>query len=373
MKFALRHHDPPAHLRAFAEALADTMESRGHRRRSDPRDAGIVLNVFPPGEPAVHRRRSRAVFVVGITRAPGGADDLLAAGYPLLVRSLSNLLLLREPGRTPDRRGPDDGALADGPGPATHCVTPERGHYTVDGGGRDGHLDRVYRHVEPLATSTLVIENRFERDLPAQLREGDAGTEAIARAAARLDEWDLLPTPFPLEDVLPEEDRRHLRKLFGVGGLSYGNVSTRQEGDRFWMSASGVDKSRLREVGREILLVKGYDPGTNAMVVSVPPDVEPRRVSVDAVEHWMIYREHPEVQAILHVHAWMDGVPSTDMNYPCGTRELGEEVARHLRRAPDPSRAVVGLRSHGLTITGRSLDGIFERIRGRIRRQVPMG
>lgn len=363
MEFAVRHQDGTPDLSAFAEELAGTLESRGHRRRSDPDRAGMVLNVFDPDDPAVHRRRSRAVFVVGVTRLPESGDGLLSAGYPLLVRSLSNLLLLRD--REPDQ------AVAGG---VTHCVTPEQGHYTVDGDGEGGdHLDRVYRHVEPLATSTLVIENRFEADLPPELRDGDAGTEAIARAAARLDEWDLLPTPFPLEEVLSPEDRRHLEKLFGIGGLSYGNVSTRQEGDRFWMSASGVDKSRLREVGREILLVKGYDPEANAMVVSVPPDVEPRRVSVDAVEHWMIYREHPDVEAVLHVHAWMDGVPATEMNYPCGTRELGEEVARHVREAPDPSRAVVGLRNHGLTITGRSLDGIFERIRGRIRRQVPMG
>jgi hypothetical protein len=33
---------------------------------------------------------------------------------------------------------------------------------------------------------------------------------------------------------------------------------------------------------------------------------------------------------------------------------------------------VVGQRNHGLTITGRDLDEIFERIDGRIVRNVPM-
>jgi hypothetical protein len=33
---------------------------------------------------------------------------------------------------------------------------------------------------------------------------------------------------------------------------------------------------------------------------------------------------------------------------------------------------VVGQRNHGLTITGHSLDEIFERIDGRIVRKVPM-
>ena len=33
----------------------------------------------------------------------------------------------------------------------------------------------------------------------------------------------------------------------------------------------------------------------------------------------MIYRAHPDVGAILHIHAWMDGIVATDVNYPCGT------------------------------------------------------
>ena len=63
------------------------------------------------------------------------------------------------------------------------------------------------------------------------------------------------------------------------------------------------------------------------MLLRVPPDVEPRRVSVDAIEHWMIYREHPDVGAILHVHAWIEGTVATEINYPCGTVELAESVA----------------------------------------------
>jgi len=136
------------------------------------------------------------------------------------------------------------------------------------------------------------------------------------------------------------------------------------------MSASGVDKSNLREIGRDILMVKDYDPEKNAMILQVPPNIVPKRVSVDAIEHWMIYREHPEVGAIIHVHAWMEGVPSTQFNYPCGTYQLA--VAEKVREAPDPARAVVGLKNHGLTITGRSIDDILERIEGKLIPQVPM-
>lgn len=217
-----------------------------------------------------------------------------------------------------------------------------------------------------------MIENEFQRDLEPGLWEGDALTAEIAAAGRRIDELGLLPAPFPIEELLDEHDLRHVHRLYGIGGLSYGNLSARKDARRFWMSASGVDKTRLEIPGRDILLVSDYDADRGVIVLSVPPDVEPRRVSVDAIEHWMIYREHPGVGAILHVHAWIEGTVATEINYPCGTVELAESVAELVRRAPDPSRAVVGQRNHGLTITGHSLDEIFERIDGRIVRKVPM-
>ena len=163
-----------------------------------------------------------------------------------------------------------------------------------------------------------------------------------------------------------------MKRLYGIGGLSYGNLSARKDERRFWMSASGVDKSKLEVPGRDILLVSDYDEANGRMVLSVPPDVEPRRVSVDAIEHWMIYQAHPDVGAILHVHAWMEGIAATDINYPCGTQELAESVAELIDREPDPARAVIGLRNHGITATGESLTEILDRIESSILRQVPM-
>jgi ribulose-5-phosphate 4-epimerase/fuculose-1-phosphate aldolase len=133
-----------------------------------------------------------------------------------------------------------------------------------------------------------------------------------------------------------------------------------------------VNKGKLDVIGKDILLVSGFDPDAPAMILSVPPDIKPRRVSVDAIEHWMIYQEHPNVGAILHVHAWMDGIRSTEINFPCGTYQLAKAVADLIRQEPDPSRAVIGLKNHGVTITGISMDEIFERVGDKIIPQVPM-
>ena len=45
--------------------------------------------------------------------------------------------------------------------------------------------------------------------------------------------------------------------------------------------------------------------------------------------------EHPDVDAILHVHAWLEGIPATEVNYPCGTEEL---AAERRRSCSPPSR-----------------------------------
>jgi ribulose-5-phosphate 4-epimerase/fuculose-1-phosphate aldolase len=358
--FAGRHEDE--RFRWFTSGLRQVMGRHGHRHVDDPDGASLVVNCFPPEEPRPFRRRAQAVFVVSVTEIEGGeqtVEQAMPRGYPLLVRSLSNLLI---------------GLTGSDPAhPDAHFFTPEQGHYKVNGcPERDGFFENVYRRIEPLATSRLVINNVFDPDLPEELWEGDEVTESIRRAGKRLDSLDLLPAPFPIDEMLSERDRRHLKRLYGLGGLSYGNISARLDEERFWMSASGVDKSNLGEVGRDILLVKGYDEARGAMRISVPPHVEPRRVSVDAIEHWMIYHEHPEVGAILHVHAWIEGVPSTEFNYPCGTHELGEAVADIVRQHDDPARAVVGLKNHGLTITGASLDEIFNRVEDRLLKYVPM-
>jgi ribulose-5-phosphate 4-epimerase/fuculose-1-phosphate aldolase len=346
------HGEPGLDLVDLLRGLKSSLQARGYRYAENHPSPQLVLNLVSPENPRPYRRRAQATFVLTIFSVPEIPADPVRAMYPYLVRTLANMLLVYVPGEV------------------AHFFTLDLGHYIEPEG--PGFFERLAERIHPMASATLVVKNRFEADLEPELWDGDELTRALAAAGRKLAEWNLLPAPFPIEEILPPEDLRHVKKLYGIGGLSYGNLSVRKDTRRFWMSASGVDKANLREIGRDILLVKDYDPVENAMVLSVPPHVEPRRVSVDAIEHWMIYREHPAVGAIVHVHAWMEGVPSTQVHYPCGTYELAKSVADLIREAPDPARAVVGLKNHGLTITGRSLDDILRRVEGRLVRQVPM-
>ena len=353
-------------LRWFAAGLREVMLDQGYTEVDTPGpDVAVVLHFVDPDAARPYRRKNAPTFVVALTELDAPPSDMLRTGYPLLVRGLANLCVMVSPS---------------GNGSIAQFVTLEQGTYAIDTGTDDDQFffKSVFSRVEPLASSRLVIGNEFTTDLPDELRDGDDVTRQITRAGGRLAALDLLPAAFPIEEILSERDLRHVKLLYGIGGLSYGNVSARRiTGDdepqpQYWMSASGVDKSALHEIGRDILLVNGYDEARDVMKLRVPDGVEPRRVSVDAIEHWMIYREHPDVGAILHVHAWIEGTVATEINYPCGTHELAEAVADLVRAAPDPARAVVGQRNHGLTITGPTLDEIFARVDGKIVRKVPM-
>ena len=357
-------------LERFIDGLTRALADAGYTELAEPgRDTNVVLHAIDADAAKPYRRKAAPTFVIAIAELPAPPDDLLRTGYPLLVRGLANLCVMVSD--TSD-------------GLAIRFVTLEQGTYGVGPGLSDDELiAQTFARIEPLASSQLVIANEFVPDLPEHLWNGDTQTAQMLAAGRALDALDLLPAAFPIEEILGPRDLRHVMLLYGIGGLSYGNVSARYlgsdipgvpdaDGPVYWMSASGVDKSDLRHIGEHILMVRGYDAQRDTMVLSVPPAVKARRVSVDAIEHWMIYREHPQVGAILHVHGWIEGTESTEVNYPCGTLQLASSVAELVRRAPDPSRAVVGLRNHGLTITGHSLDEIFSRCEGKIVRTVPM-
>jgi hypothetical protein len=352
--YSIRGESQSGPLGHFIGVLRDALERAGvAHEEHDAGDASLVLNVVDAAAPKPFRRKAKGTFVAALYERD--YDASLESEYPMLVRALANIVLCFVPGR------------------GVWFTTMERGFYHVEDRGDEAALaDEVVERLLPIASARLVIDNEFRADLEPELWDGDEVTEEIAEAGERLGRLDLLPNPFPIEDLLSERELRHVKRLYGIGGLSYGNLSQRKDETRFWMSASGVDKSKLESAGRDILLVSGYDQENGRIVLSVAPGIEPRRVSVDAIEHWMIYTQHPDVGAILHVHAWVEGISATDINYPCGSEELARSVSELVDAAPDPTKAIVGLRNHGITATGTGLTEILDRIEPKVLRQVPM-
>jgi ribulose-5-phosphate 4-epimerase/fuculose-1-phosphate aldolase len=347
-------------VRWFIEGVHEKMQRQGHEYHQSPKeDTGLIFNLIDADTPRPFRRRSQSVFVVSVLEGEAPDGHVLQTTYPHLLKNISNLLIYHTR---------IDDVLH------TYFVTPEQGYPRVllRNGNTDVYFDDAYKRIAPVACSRFVINNEFIPNLPDELAAGTEKTRQLYRAGKKLDEMELLPTVIRIEDFLSEDALRQLWRLYRVGGLSYGNLSVRNDETTFWMSASGVDKSDLRNVGEHIHLITGYDESKNAIIVSIPKHIErPTRASVDAIEHWMVYTQNPRVGAIIHAHCWVDEeetkrkghtVAATTTSYPCGTVELGEDTASVIRNAPDPARVVVCQKNHGIVITGYDLKDIFDRI-----------
>ena len=356
MKVAFAGDEPREDVGALARGLDRALAGRGLEAAA-AEAAGLVFNLASSDEPRANWRRGdlSQYGVTLLATPPGSLDaaasspsDVLSVAYPALLKTMSNAVVAVD-------------------GDRLVLVTPEMGVRPLEGeAGAESVLDAVL----PLAGARFCIENELAEDLPDGLLDCDA-VRALADGGRRLAGLGLLPSPVSLDGLLSEADVKLLRAIYGVQQISYGNLSCREPSGGFWMSGRGVNKGRLETVGRDILLVTGHDRETGRLSLSVPAGVTEGRVSVDAMEHALIYEAWPEVGAIVHVHAWMEGVDSTRQNWPCGTVEIADEVAELVARQDDPANAVVGLRNHGLTITGSSLPAIFARIAGRLQREIP--
>ncbi len=277
-------------LSGFLTQLSAVLVSSGLEVAVDPAEAQFVLNLIDPADPAP-----------------------VPAPFPRHVRGRA-----RAPARGAARRAPRDLSPA-GPRTREHRpLLPPRpgGQLHHDGTGalrrdrrrRHPARERRRRPAPPPRPRPPRDRERVPPDLEHELWHGDECTAQISAAGRRLDRLGLLPAPFPIEELLDERDLRHIKRLYGIGGLSYGNLSTRKDERRFWMSASGVDKSMLVEPGRDILLVTGFDAEHSRMELSVPPGGAAARLgrrdrALDDLPR------APDVGAILHVHAWIDGIP----------------------------------------------------------------
>jgi hypothetical protein len=359
MRFKINKVSQNQELLSLCGELADKVIINGNELVRENENSNFVLNIIDLGAPKAFRRKSQEEMVVSIALIRELVPDLKSSCYTALIKSISNLLFCIY---MPENRE----------NMKAFSITPEVGftEFNYDPG-------LMYHYMYPVISSHFVLRNQLSED-PALSGKIISEVEDIITFGKELGGLGVLPAPFPLTQFLDQSLINQLFRLYQIRGLSYGNLSIRNisckmRGTSFWMTARGVDKSNLEGIGKDILLVKGHDQTNGEMLVSVPPGFEKKvRVSVDAIEHFRIYSEFPGVGAIVHVHAWMDDVLCTTQSYPCGTTELAESVVALLRECPKPEQAEVGLKNHGLTITGPNIRDIFKRIRGRLQVKVPM-
>jgi ribulose-5-phosphate 4-epimerase/fuculose-1-phosphate aldolase len=359
MKYAIIKRGTDAIRDEISRELIFELANHGCTESTMSDDIKFILNLttFEAAVP-VHRREKNE-FVVSMATLNYKPADLRFLCYNTLIQTLANLVICIIP------KEKDISEI--------YCITPEVGFYHFPYNAKD-----LLENIWPIIGSHFMIDNTITNNLPDKYKDTGV-TEQLKHFGKELDLLGVLPTPFKLETVLDPENVKHVYELFNIRGLSYGNLSMREDvpevgENTFWMTARGVDKANLKGVGEDIMLVTGYDLDNQKVLVSLPAEHNPLiRVSVDAIEHALIYEAFPSVGAIVHVHAWYkDDIPATRQNYPCGTIELAREVVDRFRLTNYPERAVIGLKNHGLTITGNNLQEIFDRIEGKLLKEVPM-
>lgn len=360
MKFKVNKVSQSSELLHQSDILVAEILKNGHELVESDQISNFVLNLIDLDSPVAFRRKTQEEMVISIALIPNNMSDLKPACYVALVKSISNMLFCLV---AADLDNPMKG----------YSITPEVGFVEFI-----YSPEKMFRYMYPVISSHFVLRNRLFTDLQLKKEQAIPEIDDLILFGKELKNLGALPAPFPLIELLNQDLIDQLYRLYQIKGLSYGNLSIRNnhykiDGTTYWMTARGVDKSKLSAVGNDILLVKGYDDKLDEMLVSVPAEHDTRiRVSVDAIEHYMIYREFPDIGAIVHVHAWIDDIPCTDQTYPCGTRELAESVVALLRTTSTPGRAVIGLKNHGITITGPDIRDIFSRLKASLKINVPM-
>ncbi len=360
MKFKINISAPSPEVARITDDLENEMLKEGHEKSTGQEPVDFVLNFFDLSDPKSYLRKSSHEKVVSIGFLKEEVPDMKSFCYVALVKTLSNILFC---------------ILITGNKNTYRCfrITPEVGFsgFSYDPG-------KIYSNFFPVICSNFIYRNRISGDLLLSKDHRIPELEDMVTYSRILKNLGALPAPFLIEKFLDRKTIDHLFRLYQIRGLSYGNLSIRNHSlelhpGSFWMTARGVDKSNLKGPGLDILLVTGFDKNTGEMLVSVPGEYNPKiRVSVDAIMHHMIYREFPGTGAIVHIHAWLEGVLSTTQVYPCGTTELAENVTAMLRASPEPERSAIGLKNHGITITGPDIKDIFNRITDKLILSVPI-
>ncbi|MEP6893069.1 MAG: class II aldolase/adducin family protein, partial [Gaiellaceae bacterium] len=115
-------------LDAFVETIAKRFDAAGFARVDSVDDADFVLNLTDFENPKAFRRKSRGTYSASFYELDAVPEDVLKASYPMLVRTLANVVLLRVPGE------------------GVWFTTMERGTYKVSDDPQE-----IYERLAPLA------------------------------------------------------------------------------------------------------------------------------------------------------------------------------------------------------------------------------
>ena len=83
----------------WVQSIGTAFESDGFSLVDDIADADFVLNMFDAAQPKAFRRQSRGTYSASFYELDAVPEDVLKTSYPMLVRTLANVVVLHVPGQ----------------------------------------------------------------------------------------------------------------------------------------------------------------------------------------------------------------------------------------------------------------------------------
>lgn len=139
-----------------------------------------------------------------------------------------------------------------------------------------------------------------------------------------------------------------------VGKRFFGNLSTRcmklfpstRSNDYIFVSPRNVDKLKLTTEDFIIINLSDFSYFGE------------RKPSVDTPIQCFLYNKYPEINFMIHGHAYLAGAPFTENYFPCGDMREAKEILSIWNDAP----ACINLKNHGFLITSKTLIEMEELI-----------
>jgi ribulose-5-phosphate 4-epimerase/fuculose-1-phosphate aldolase len=135
------------------------------------------------------------------------------------------------------------------------------------------------------------------------------------------------------------------KKLDEMGIVDHesGSISIRY-GKRIVITKAGAQMGKIKN--EDMVEVIDYDPIKNlALVIGL---AEPNS---ETPMHWLIYDAMDKINAIIHVHAMSEAIPTTENEKPYGTLELAMEVLKTFRKGN-----FINIKNNGSIAIGRNLE-----------------
>jgi hypothetical protein len=304
--------DPTSKLLFMTSAIVDFEGMvAGQSGKSAPRlrsDAGAQnLTLFPAQKilPRVRAERKDIFLVACKTTAGASADEQYLAGLRLLKTSSANLVLANDVHTR-----------------LSMVITPEQARY--------------FETTDRAAAVRGLVEIALARSRGRFTRSTVVPGDPVA--------WRSSLVPSSLRAVVDHCIARGAYKPFL--GATVGHFAVRLDDGRILTSRRKTDFNRIDEVGLVLIESAGED-----RVIA-----HGSRPSVGGQSQRILFREHPELDCIVHFHCPLRrGVTDVQVReqwpYECGSHQCGENTSRGLAPVRDaPGIQAVMLDKHGPNI-----------------------